>query len=70
MKTVMAITVALLLAACAEQPQEPARSYAGKKDSKAYSGDPFKGDKAEWEATLARRAQTQDEYIGFRAAGK
>jgi hypothetical protein len=46
------------------------RSYAGKEDAKAYSGDAFKGDKAKWEATLAARAGAQNDYAPFRAAGK
>jgi hypothetical protein len=61
---------ALLLAACTEPSQEPARSYAGKEDAKAYAGDAFKGDKAKWEATLADRAGNQNDYAPFRAAGK
>jgi outer membrane biogenesis lipoprotein LolB len=54
---------ALLLAACTEPSQDPARTYAGKEDTKAYAGDAFKGDKAKWEATLAKRADSQNEYI-------
>ena len=61
---------ALLLAACSEPSQEPARSYAGKEDAKAYAGDAFKGDKAKWEATLAARSGYQNDYAPFRAAGK
>jgi len=53
---------ASLLAACTEPTQDPARSYAGKEDTKAYAGDAFKGDKAQWEKKLAARAQLQNEY--------
>ena len=60
---------AVLLAACSEPAQDPARSYAGKEDSKAYVGDAFKGDKAKWEATLAQRAGSQNDYAPSRAAG-
>jgi len=65
-----AAAASLALAACSEPSQEPARSYAGKEDAKAYSGDAFKGDKAKWEAALAQRASTQDDYSPFRAAGQ
>ena len=54
---------ALLLAACTEPSQDPVRSYAGKEDAKAYSGDAFKGDKGKWETTLAKRADNQNEYL-------
>lgn len=51
------------LAACHEIPQDAAKPYAGKEDTKAYAGDLFKGDKAKYEQALAQRAQTQNEYI-------
>ena len=54
---------ASLLAACTEPTQDPARSYAGKEDTKAYAGDAFKGDKAQWEGALAKRADNQNEYV-------
>ena len=57
------------LAACSEIPQD-AKPYAGKTDTKHYAGDTFKGDKAKWEAALAQRASTQDDYSPFRAAGQ
>jgi outer membrane biogenesis lipoprotein LolB len=63
MRTIVAATAALLLAACTEPSQDPARSYAGKEDAKPYSGDAFKGDKAKWESTLAARADKQNEYL-------
>jgi hypothetical protein len=62
MKIVLAMGAALLLAACSELSQDPARSQAGKEDAKAYAGDAFKGDKAQWDAALVKRAGTQDEY--------
>lgn len=58
-----------LLFGCAEPSQEPARSYAGKDDAKAYSGDAFKGDKAKWEGALAERAKSQNDYEPSRVAG-
>jgi hypothetical protein len=60
--TLLALGAAALLAACTEPSQEPAKTYAGKEDAKAYSGDAFKGDKEKWEKKLANRAQLQNEY--------
>ena len=53
----------LLLASCHEIPQDAAKPYAGKEDTKAYAGDLFKGDKAKYESTLAQRADNQNEYL-------
>ena len=53
----------LALAACNEIPQDAPKPYAGKEDTKAYAGDNFKGDKANYEQTLAKRADYQNEYI-------
>jgi hypothetical protein len=57
---------AMLLGACSEPAQDPVRSYAGKEDAKAYAGDAFKGDKAKWDASLAARAQAQNDYGTYR----
>ena len=57
----VAIAAALGLAACGEIPQDAAKPYAGKEDTKAYAGDTFKGDKAKYEQTLAKRANYQNE---------
>ena len=59
----IAIAGALLLAACGEIPQDAPKPYAGKEDTKAYAGDMFKGDKAKYEQTLAKRADYQNEYV-------
>jgi len=59
----MAAIAAFALAACHEIPQDAAKPYAGKEDTKAYAGDLFKGDKDKYEKALAQRAQTQNEYI-------
>jgi hypothetical protein len=60
----LAVTAAALaLAACHEIPQDAAKPYAGKEDTKAYAGDLFKGDKDKYEKALAARAQSQNEYI-------
>jgi hypothetical protein len=69
-RAIVVAAAALLLAGCGEPAQDPVRSYAGKEDAKAYSGDAFKGDKAKWEATLAARAGAQNDYAPYRAAGK
>jgi len=57
------IAAAALCAACHEIPQDAAKPYAGKEDTKAYASDKFKGDKAAYEQALAQRAQTQNEYV-------
>ena len=54
---------ALALAACHEIPQDAAKPYAGKEDTKPYAGDRFKGDKAKFEQTLAERSNYQNEYL-------
>jgi len=54
---------ALALAGCHEIPQDAAKPYAGKEDTKAYAGDLFKGDKDKYEKTLSTRAQYQNEYL-------
>jgi len=59
----LAIAGALVLAACGEIPQDAPKPYAGKEDTKAYAGDTFKGDKAKYEQTLAKRADFQNEYV-------
>ena len=60
----LAIVIAgLALAACHEIPQDAAKPYAGKEDTKAYAGDLFKGDKAQYQAALAKRADYQNEYV-------
>ena len=62
MKALVAVTLAVGLAACGEIPQDSAKPYAGKDDTKAYAGDVFKGDKAKYEQALAKRANYQTEY--------
>jgi hypothetical protein len=57
------VALTLALAACHEIPQDAAKPYAGKEDTKAYAGDRFKGDKGAYEQALAQRAQTQNEYV-------
>lgn len=62
-KAAIAISALLVLAACGEIPQDAPKPYAGKEDTKAYAGDMFKGDKAKYEQTLAKRADYQNEYV-------
>jgi hypothetical protein len=59
----LAAAALLVLAGCHEIPQDAAKPYAGKEDTKAYAGDVFKGDKAVYEKALASRAQYQNEYL-------
>ena len=63
MRALVAAAAVLVLASCGEIPQDAAKPYAGKDDTKAYAGDMFKGDKAKYEQTLAKRADYQNEYI-------
>ncbi len=63
MRALVAAAAALALASCGEIPQDAAKPYAGKDDTKAYAGDMFKGDKAKYEQTLAKRADYQNEYV-------
>jgi len=62
-RALVAAAAALALASCGEIPQDAAKPYAGKDDTKAYAGDMFKGDKAKYEQTLAKRADYQNEYV-------
>ena len=63
MKILIAVMAGLALASCGEIPQDAPKPYAGKEDTKAYAGDAFKGDKAKYEQSLAKRADFQNEYI-------
>jgi len=62
-RALVAAAAALALASCGEIPQDAAKPYAGKDDTKAYAGDMFKGDKAKYEQSLAKRADYQNEYV-------
>jgi hypothetical protein len=63
MRTAAMLAAAMVLAACHEIPQDAAKPYAGKEDTKAYAGDLFKGDKDKYEKALSTRAQYQNEYV-------
>ena len=63
MKALALAAVALFAAACNEIPQDAPKPYAGKEDTNAYASDRFKGDKQNYETTLADRAKYQNEYL-------
>lgn len=65
-KTVL-LAFGLVLAACGEIAQEAPKPFAGKDETRSYAGAPFDGDKALYESTLAKRAQTQNEYLSMEA---
>jgi len=69
MRALAIAAAAFVVAACHEIPQDAAKPYAGKEDTKAYAGDMFKGDKAKYEKALAQRAAFQNDYSPFRSAG-
>ncbi len=56
---------AVALSACGEidQTAKTEKVYAGKKDTRAADGAAFGGDKKKWEAALAQRSNTQNEYL-------
>jgi hypothetical protein len=56
---------AVMLGACGEidQTAKTEKVYAGKKDTRAADGAAFGGDKKKWEAALAQRSNTQNEYL-------
>ena len=62
-RALLVMAAAALAAACHEIPQDAAKPYAGKEDTKAYASDRWKGDKAAYEQAMAQRAQTQNEYV-------
>ena len=62
---VVASALVLALSACGEidQTAKTEKVYAGKKDTRAAEGAAFGGDKKKWEAALAQRSNTQNEYL-------
>ena len=70
MKLAALVAAGALLAACHEIPQDAAKPYAGKEDTKPYASDRFKGDKAKYETALAERARFQNDYDQTRAGGQ
>ena len=63
MRIALFAAAALAVAGCNEIPQDAAKPYAGKEDTKAYAGDLFKGDKAAYETALSKRADYENEYV-------
>lgn len=66
MRTLLVLGVSVLaLAACGEvdQKAKTEKVYAGKKDQRAADGSAFGGDPKKWEAVLAERSKTQNEYL-------
>ena len=63
--SVVCATFACGLVACGEidQTAKTEKVYAGKKDEHAYDNKLFGNDKQKWEATLAQRSRTQNEYL-------
>ena len=61
----IALSATLLLVACGEYSQvanyKPG-NYQGKSDTRPWEGGQFAGNKQAWEAALANRAQSQNEY--------
>ena len=57
--------LSLALVACGEidQTAKTEKVYAGKKDQRAADGEKFGGDRKKWEAALAQRSNTQNEYL-------
>ena len=62
-RVLLLAAVCVALAACNEIPQDAVKPYAGKEDTAPYAGDRFKGDKQKYEASLAERANFQNEYL-------
>ena len=61
----MCASLCLGIAGCGEidQTAKTEKVYAGKKDQRAAEGAMFGGDKKKWEAALAQRSNTQNEYL-------
>ena len=69
-----ALAIALLLAGCAEKPQDPVQKQAGvtvTRDTNPWDAEPTpytvagftKGNKATYESALKKRAMTQNESV-------
>ena len=62
-RSLLASIAAAALVGCHEIPQDAAKPFAGPAETKGYSADRFKGDRAAYEKALAERAETQNEYL-------
>jgi hypothetical protein len=63
MKSLAATAALLLVAACQEIPQDAVKPFAGESEAKPYRAPIYGGDKAAYEKALAKRADTQNEYL-------
>ena len=65
LSAIACIALATGLGACGEidQTAKTEKVYAGKKDAHAYDNKLFGNDKKKWEASLAQRSRTQNEYL-------
>ena len=63
MKAFIGAAALVLLAACHEIPQDAVKPFAGESEAKSYSAATFNGDKAVYEKAMAKRAETQNEYL-------
>ena len=62
----IAAALPLMAAGCGEKPTATVYKqgeYQGKADTRPWSGDPFKGDKAAWEKAVKARNERQNEYV-------
>lgn len=58
-----ALVVGLVACSETDQTAKTEKVYAGKKDGRAYDNKLFVNDKKKWEATMAARSRTQNEYL-------
>ena len=62
-RLLFACVATVLATACHELPEQGIKPFAGKKEAELYAGSRFHGNKAAFEAALARRNQYQNEYL-------
>ena len=58
-----AVIVGLVACGETDQKAKTEKVYAGKKDERAYDNKLFGNDHKKWEATMAARTRTQNEYL-------
>jgi len=64
-RLIVGVALTLVVAGCGESPSVTMYKkgeYQGKQDTHASAGEPFKGDKAAWQAAIKSRTKSQDEY--------
>ena len=64
MRALLLAALVLGLAGCADRDEvaQGERSYQGKRDSKPWDNEPFKGDRAGWETQIKTRQMAQHEH--------